>query len=150
MRHALYCGDAPLGALWQIGNLRFGIFVLVITTFEIDGGEAGLKRSRCNCFETIASCAPDQRGGCRDLVGHLRRDRAAPDQRVHLQFPFVDVWRGEFGGEGKIRWANRFVCLLCVLRLRGVLSAALHNHLWAKSLTDHRRRIANRLLAQRR
>ena len=149
MRHALYCGDTPLRTLWQVGNLRFGIFVFVIATFEIHSGEARLKRSRRNSFQAITPCAPNEGGRCGELVGHLRRDRAAPDQRVDLQLAFVDVWRSKFGGEGKIGWSNRFVRLLCVLRLRGVLAAALNNHLWAESLADHRRGVTDGLLAQR-
>ena len=149
MRNALHSGDTPLRALWKIGNLCFSILVFVVATFEIDGGEARLKRSRRNGFQTIAPCAPDQRGGGRDLVWHLRCNRAPPNQRVHLQLAFVDIWRGEFGGECKIRWANRLVRLLCILRLRGVLATTLYEHLWAESFADDRRRVADGLLAQR-
>ena len=149
VRHTLNRCNVPLRTLWQVRNLRLGIFVFVIATFEIDGGEARLKRSRRNSFQAITPCAPNEGGGCGELVGHLRRDRAAPDQRVDLQLAFVDVRRGKFGGEGEIGWTNRFVGLLCVLRLRGVLAATLNNHLWAESLADYRRGVTDGLLAQR-
>ena len=115
MRHTLDGCNAPLRTLRQIGDLRLSIFVFVIATLEIDHGEAWLECSRRNCLQAIAPRAPNQRRRGGELVGHLRRNRAAPDQRVDLQFAFVNVWRGEFGGEGEIGWANCFVGLLCVL-----------------------------------
>ena len=48
MRHTLDSCNVPLRTLRQIGDLRLRIFVFVIATFEIDGGEARLKRSRRN------------------------------------------------------------------------------------------------------
>ncbi len=134
----------------EVWELRLGILVLVVLPFQVDGGEPRLQRTRRRCLQSIVADAPEERRGRRELVRHLRGDRAPPDQRVDLELAIVEVGRNNLGSPMETRRPNRLVRLLCVLRLRCVLSSALDHGLGTEAASNDLRGFADRLLAQRR
>ena len=117
MRYRLHRCHRPLRALREIRELCFGVFIFVVLPFQVDGGESGFKGARGVCLESILTNTPEECGGCREFVRHLRCDCAAPDQRVDLQLAVVEIGGNLFWCSMEARGTNRLMRLLRVLRL---------------------------------
>ena len=98
--------------LLQIREQAFGLFLLVVGRFFIDGGIAGELQGRGVCFEKITAALHFDGKIVIDRVCHLAGGEPAPDDSVEAVLFLGQILADQFRGQGYIRRADGLVGVL--------------------------------------